>query len=110
MSHDYHEGHPNYNKFQLFYDGCTECKMRAEHPVWSVEYLKDFRAAWMRAIRFEKGQLEPSEAVSNTEVPVLRTLWALVVQFERIGYPIGVFPGDVTQIAIGVGHSQRRYL
>jgi len=110
VSHDYHEGHANYNKFQLYFDGCTECEIRSSHPVWAIEYLRDFKAAWMRAIRFEQSMLHPDEMpISEAEAPVLRMLWALVVQFERIGYPIGIFPGDVTQVAIGFGRSERRY-
>jgi hypothetical protein len=107
MSHDYHEGHANYNKFQLYYDRCAECRWRAEHPVRALEHLKDFRAAWTRAILFEKGRLEPDAAVSTVEVPVLRMLWALAVQFERVGFPIGMFPGDALQVLRATQDPQR---
>lgn len=97
MSHDYHEGQSNYNPHQLYFDGCDECKMRA-NGAYPFEKVKDLRAAWSRAIRFEQGNLEPSELpVSETEIRILRIIWSLAVELHRYGIPFGMFPGDTAQ-------------
>jgi hypothetical protein len=96
-SHDYHEGAPNYNQHQLYYDGCDECKFRAagQYPFEKV----DLKFAWGRAVRFEQGRLDPAEQpISEAEAPVLRLLWSLIVQLERHGIPLGQFPGETAQI------------
>lgn len=97
MSHAYHEGQPNYNPNQLYFDDCDECKTRA-NGAYPFEKVKDLRAAWQRAYRFETGRLEPVELpVSETEIPVLRILWSLMIELQRYGIPFGMFPGDVAQ-------------
>lgn len=99
MSHDYHQGQPNYNQFQLYYDGCEECKKRSTDPSLVFSYLKDFRAAWHRAVRFQTDSMSPEELpISETEAPVLRMLVSLAVEFERYSVPFGQFPGDTTRI------------
>lgn len=95
MSHDYHQGAANYNPHQLFYDGCYECKRNAE-GMYPFDKIKDMRQAWYRAHQFEKDLLGPEEAVSNTEVRVLRILWSLMVRFEREGIPLGQYPVDTS--------------
>jgi hypothetical protein len=98
VSHDYHEGLPNYNEHQLYFDGCHECKMRAQSD-YPFEKVKDLKFAWLRACRFEQGNLDPAELpISETEAPVLRMLWSLIVKLQRVGLPIGLFPGDLAKL------------
>lgn len=98
MGHDYHEGAPNYNPSQLYYDGCAECKYRTEDLYLAIAHVRDFREAWMRAARFEKGNLTEAEQVSVAEAPLLRLLRAVQVHLERYGLPLGAFPGDLVSI------------
>jgi hypothetical protein len=100
MSHDYHQGLPGYHPDQLFHDGCYECEQRASR--FEIDHL-DIREAWMRAYYFERGSRgRPVDfgPVSVAEAHILRTLWKIQVQFERVGIPLGLFPGDLVQ-AIG---------
>lgn len=101
MSHDYHQGQPNYNKQQLYKDGCAECKMRAE-SAYPFEYV-NLRAAWNRATRFAQGRLDPAELpVSETEAPLLRILWSLILMLQRDGIPLGQYPGDTAVLLHGI--------
>lgn len=96
MSHDYHEGAPNYNPHQLYYDGCGECKERAEgsYPFEKI----DLRAAWLRAIAFEQDALQPDMLpVSQVEARVLRLIWSMAVTFQRAGIPLGLYPPDAVE-------------
>jgi len=106
MGHDYHEGQPNYNKYQLFHDGCYECKTRVESPVRAIEHIKDMQLAWHRAVSFEKDWLTSDELpISEAEAPVLRMIWALIVRFERDGIPLGIYPPLVASILRDDYHS-----
>src|SRR5271167_3664742 len=100
MSHDYHQGQPNYNQEQLYFDGCAECAQRAADPVLAITYIKDIKRAWTRATRFEKDWLVPEELpVSETEAPILHLLWCLQVVLERQrDLPIGVVPGSLDKL------------
>lgn len=91
MSHDFHEAHPGYSEDQVLHDGCGECEYRG-NAVWpAINYLDmdGFAKAWARAAEYERGGLAD---VSDAEVGLLRTLWAVQVQFERRGVPIGSLP------------------
>ena len=91
MSHDYHEAHPSYSPAQVLHDGCGECDMRSRMPNVAIGHLDPvrFAAAWHRAADFGRGQVDDA---SDAEVPVLHLLWAVQVQLERRGIPIGVLP------------------
>ena len=93
MSHDYHEGQPGYSPAQVLKDGCEECSQRSQHPWVALSRLDPatFARAWVRAADFERGRLDD---VCVTEVPLLRTLWAIQVQLETRGIPIGTVPGS----------------
>ena len=93
MSHDYHEGQPNYSPAQLLKDGCEECSQRSSRPWVAINNLDPatFARAWVRAADFERGQLDD---VSLAEVPLLRILWAIQIQLEQRGIPIGTVPGS----------------
>jgi len=97
--HDYHQGAENYNAQQLLHDHCDECKRRSEHPAAAIDKLKDVKAAWHRAYRFEKGWLAPEELpISEAEVPILRILWALQIRLNMDGVPLGAYPGDLATV------------
>jgi len=104
VAHDYHQGAANYNPYQLFHDGCAECKLNAE-SMYPFSKIKDMRQAWHRACRFEQGRLEPEEAVSNVEVRVLRILWSLMVRLEREGLSLGLYPGDISGVMYPIGRA-----
>jgi hypothetical protein len=53
------------------------------------------KAAWRRAYKFGKSGLPD---VSLAEAPILRTLWAIIVQLERSGVPLGAYPGDLATV------------
>lgn len=93
MSHDAHEAVPGYSPAQVLADGCGECRYRSEHPDVAVAHMdpQSFATAWKRAAAWQRDGLGD---VSAAEVPVLRVLWALAVQFERLGFPIGDVPAD----------------
>ena len=91
MSHDRHEGQPGYSPQQILHDHCRECEYRGD-AVWpAINYLDmaAFANAWIRAVQYGRGELAD---VSAAEVALLRTLWAIQVQFERRGVPIGSLP------------------
>jgi hypothetical protein len=97
MSHDYHEGLPNFSPHQLFHDGCDECEQRASHQYAFAKV--DLKAAWLRAYRWEKRQLsEAEQPISIAEAPHLRMIWTIQVLLERDGVPLGVYPGDLATI------------
>lgn len=89
MSHDYHEGQPGFDPAQILKDGCAECGDRSERLDVAINYLDPvtFAKAWHRATEYGHGELEHASAA---EVPLLRALFALQVQFERIS---GLRPG-----------------
>lgn len=91
MSHGYHEGQPNYSPAQVLHDGCDECSYRRENVWTAINYLDaaSFARAWARAAAYERGQLDDA---CETELPLLRALWAIQCQLERRGVPIGEIP------------------
>lgn len=98
MSHDAHESYPTYGAAQVLYDGCAECDWRSEHPDVAISHLdvQSFAAAWERAAAWQRGGLPD---ISHAEVPVLRVLWAVQCQLERLGSPIGEVPFSATASA-----------
>ena len=86
MSHDYHEGQPNYHPDQVLKDGCRECAVRSADPVLVLAHLdlRGFVLAWKRAIDFENGRLDNA---SETEVTFLKMLWGMSVKFREIRRP-----------------------
>lgn len=91
MAHDYHEGLPTYSDVQILHDGCAECEARAfreDHGISSLDQ-QNFARAWQRAAAWNTGGVP---AVAAAEVPLLRALWAVQLQLERRGIPIGEVP------------------
>lgn len=95
MSHDYHQGLDTYHRDQILHDGCAECEYRAEHPETAIANLDvgNFERAWARAAAWQTGNGDARDTLSRAEVPVLRLLWAVQVQLERRGVPVGHCPG-----------------
>jgi len=92
MIHDYHEELPGYDPAQILHDDCAECEKRSEHQDHGISNLDrpTFAHAWDRAAQWNQLGLS---GVSYAEVPLLNTLWAVQVQLERYGQPIGTLPG-----------------
>ncbi len=89
MTHDVHNGSPR----QVLHDGCGECGQRARDVHVAIACLdpQSFTAAWKRAADWQQGRGISSE-ISKAEAPLLRALWAVQVQLERRGFPIGTVP------------------
>jgi hypothetical protein len=89
--HDFHAGQPDYSAAQILHDGCGACSYRSSHPDMAIARLDvdAFAAAWKRAADWQHGSLSD---VSEAEVPVLRALWSVEVQMERLGFPVGTVP------------------
>lgn len=92
MSHGPHESQPGYSPAQLLKDGCGECAARSASPWLAIQHMdtRTFERAWQRAVAFERGQLND---VCETEIPVLRIMWAVALQFERKGFSLTHAPG-----------------
>jgi hypothetical protein len=87
MSHDIHKGSPR----QILQDGCRECEQRAKDVHVAIAHLdtKMFAFAWHRAAAWQQ---HGGGDISNAEAPLLRALWAVQVQLEQRGFPIGQVP------------------
>lgn len=95
MSHDYHEQLPGFSPAQVLHDGCRECEhraLRSDHGMASLD-TANFARAWSRAAQWNKSGLAD---VAVAEIPLLSVLWAVQVQLERIGVPIGTLPSAVS--------------
>jgi hypothetical protein len=104
MMHAFHEGLPGYDPAQILHDSCNECERRSNLPghVIADLDLTGFRAAWERAIRWNKVGLVN---LSHAEMPALSALWAVQLQFERLDMPIGMLPTTLTD---ALGEVQKR--
>ncbi len=91
MMHDYHDALPGYEPAQILHDGCNECERRSQLPDHGIADLDllQFTLAWERAAAWNKRGLDN---VSRLEQPALSALWAVQLQLERLGCPIGVLP------------------
>ena len=95
-AHDYHDGLPGYSSEQLLHDGCGECETRAKAGDHGIAQLdrQNFYHAWKRAAEWN-GNGGLTGPVSAAEAPMLRALWAVQLQLERRGVPIGEVPHGV---------------
>jgi hypothetical protein len=93
MSHIYHEDLPGYHPDQILHDGCPECEYRASRGSHGLTELdtESFARAWKRAAQWNQGGLDN---VALAERSLLSALWAVQVQLERLGVPIGTLPVD----------------
>jgi len=105
MSHDYHAALAGYSEAQILVDGCCECETRSENVAVAIAHLdhEHFIRAWMRATEWNREHLLD---LSHAEGPLLNTLWAIAVQLERLGVPIGSLPtpqAELIAMAMGMG-------
>ena len=95
MTHSFHEGGPGYSPAQVLHDGCRECSYRAAHHDRGISSLDrtSFARAWRRAADWNRmgGGLDD---VSEAEAPLLSVLWAVQLQLEATGWPIGELPAS----------------
>jgi len=89
--HAYHEALPGYSPDQILHDGCPECAERGSDVSRGIASLdrQNFACAWSRASDWHR---EGVFAVSDAESGLLRVLWSVQLQLERIGWPIGDLP------------------
>jgi len=95
VSHGPHEALPGHAPGQILHDGCAECEWRAAGRDLGIGALDaaTFARAWQRAVTWQREeQVRPSAA----ETPLLAVLWAVQVQLERAGVPLGVLPCGIT--------------
>lgn len=96
MSHAYHDGLPGYSPDQILHDGCGECEYRAsrdDHGIGSLD-RQNFARAWKRAADWNvfPPDLATAPTIAKAERPLLSALWAVQLQLERRGIPIGELP------------------
>ena len=92
MSHDPHHALAGWHPARILHDGCTECEVRGTSRDLGISALDNetFARAWKRAAAWNRDELE--RGVSRAETPMLDALWAVQVQLERRGVPIGEVP------------------
>lgn len=92
-AHDYHDRLPGYDPAQILHDGCRECEDRAALDDYGISTLDrgNFARAWQRAVTWQRTGLPDG---SHAEMPLLHALWAVQVQLEHYGLPIGTLPND----------------
>jgi hypothetical protein len=90
MTHDIHAGPEG----AVLWDECGECRYRSEHPDMAISHMdpRSLAEAWARAMEWNAGDLRD---VTSAELPVLRILWAVQVQLEQRGFPLGRIPSAV---------------
>jgi hypothetical protein len=90
-AHDYHQGLPGYSPGQILHDGCGECEMRGKDPAVAIGHLDqgNFARAWARACKWNQLGLPD---ISHAEIPLLRVLWAVQLQLDPRGIPVGSLP------------------
>lgn len=107
MTHDYHDGLPGFHPDQILHDGCAECEERGADIALAIGNLdhKRFAAAWERASElYRSGGTLDRTTLSAAEVPLLRVLWAIIVQFEGRGIQTTDIPGEDVELVMA-----RRY-
>lgn len=100
MSHDYHPRLPGYDERQILKDGCAECEERGKDLRSAFAHMDDstFERAWKRAFddyASNGGGYDAVGPTSQAERDVLGALWAVMLAFERRGFPLtGVPPAQ----------------
>lgn len=97
--HDHHEVLPGFDPDRILQDGCAECEARGKNPIEAIVHLDPERLAraWVRAAEWQRDRLDPRRPVSAAEAPMLETLWAVQLVFERSGVaPLGQLPRGKT--------------
>ena len=89
MAHDYHPV-----QAPVLSDGCGECEnasQRADRGIGTLDPVT-FQRAWIRAAAWNR---TGTHDVGIAESRLLAALWAVQVQLERRGIPIGEVPHGV---------------
>jgi hypothetical protein len=103
MSHVHHASLPGYDPRQVLVDGCGECHLRSLGLPMTMMELdgQHFRDAWLRAFWWQHDD-DTSLHLSQAEIPLLKTLWAMQVALERFfNWPVGSLPEAPPASAIG---------
>jgi hypothetical protein len=98
VTHDIHDGDPR----QVLHDSCGECRRRGKNIATAIGSLDPdaFARAWKRAADWQRhgaGSLD----LSRAEMELLRALWAVQVQLEKRGIPVGTVPGGYATTSPG---------
>lgn len=93
--HDYHDALLGYHPDQILHDGCAECEERGKDVARAIANLdhNNFERAWRRASDWNRSGGPGADHLSHAELPLLRALWALIVQLEIRGIPADEVPG-----------------
>ena len=93
-AHDDHESLPGYTPGQLLHSGCGVCAARAAEMDGGIGHLDTvrFQHAWRRATQWQASSGGGLPDLDRAEIPMLTALWAVQVQLEKFGVPIGVLP------------------
>lgn len=97
MTHGYHDVLPGFHPDQVLHDGCAECEERGANLELAIGKLdhERFPAAWRRAAEcYRTGGTLDRSTLSSAELPLLKTLWAIIVQLEQRGIPTTDVPGE----------------
>ena len=94
MTHDYHESLPGYSPGQLLHAGCGECDRRAASMDGGIGDLDkvQFQQAWRRAWQWQASASGGLPDLDRAEMRMLSALWAVQVQLEKFGVPLGTLP------------------
>lgn len=95
MTHVNHASLEGYDPSQLLVDGCDECEQRGSDVVTAILHMdgQRFRMAWARAAAWQTDSPGIGPTVAVCEAPMLRSLWAVEVMFERLfNVPLGEIP------------------
>ena len=89
--HSHHDVLSGFDHSQILHDGCDECEWRGEDPHRAISHLdeRNFERAWKRAADW---QLHGCPTISRAEADLLLALWAVQIQLEKRGVPIGELP------------------
>ena len=100
MTHSYHEGLPSFSPEQILHSGCGECEARGKDVSEAIVRLdgRNFARAWKRAADWNT---TGAPDICEAEAPLLRALWSIQLQLERLGIPIGQIPSSAFSLPGG---------
>jgi hypothetical protein len=90
MTHAYHDALRGYDDRQIWYDDCEECEERGQQLPYSLGMLDNerFARAWQRADDWNHDRFEVTGRISIAERPLLETLWAMQIAFQRLHWTL----------------------
>jgi hypothetical protein len=86
--HAYHPSLPNYDRRQIWHDGCPECESRGRTVPESIGNLDDdnLLRAVARARLWYAGDAVDLGIISQAELPLLRTIMGAVQLTRRLRF------------------------